>query len=182
MPYLLIAFIAIIGFSLPLHSAYAEDKETHSDDSWQPLQLTTPYAFATSDLQKNGAAFATITNTTNQMITIVDAHSEIAGRTEIHEMAMDEGIMKMRKLPQLQIPAKTDSLLEPGGNHIMFMELKEPLVAGSEISVSLEFADGVQQEITIPVVPAGQKPEAKPKEEEEIQEEEKADSDHTDYE
>jgi periplasmic copper chaperone A len=86
------------------------------------------------------AVFGTLTNTTGSDITLTGAATEVAGLVEIHEMAMIDGEMKMQELDGgLVIPAGQSVVLEPGGNHIMLMELSTAIEAGQEISVTLNF-------------------------------------------
>ncbi|WP_323033104.1 copper chaperone PCu(A)C [Paracoccus sp. (in: a-proteobacteria)] len=71
---------------------------------------------------------------------LVSASVDFAGRAEIHEMAMDGEVMRMRQLPDgLPIPAGATVELKPGGYHLMFMELKQPLVEGEVVNVTLSF-------------------------------------------
>jgi copper(I)-binding protein len=86
------------------------------------------------------AVFGTLTNTTGSDITLTGAATEVAGLVEIHEMAMIDGEMKMQELDGgLVIPAGQSVVLEPGGNHIMLMDLSAAIEAGQEISVTLNF-------------------------------------------
>jgi periplasmic copper chaperone A len=90
------------------------------------------------------AVFGTITNTTAEDITLTGAETAVAGLVEIHEMAMIDGEMKMQEIDGgLLIPAGKSVSLEPGGNHIMLMELTQAVEAGQEISVTLSF-DGAE--------------------------------------
>jgi hypothetical protein len=86
------------------------------------------------------AVFGTITNNSAEDITLTGAETEVAGLVEIHEMAMIDGEMKMQQIDGgLVIPAGKSVSLEPGGNHIMLMELTKAVEAGQEISVTLRF-------------------------------------------
>jgi hypothetical protein len=86
------------------------------------------------------AVYGTLTNTTGSDITLTGAATEVAGLVEIHEVAMVDGEMKMQELDGgLVIPAGQSVILEPGGNHIMLMELSAAIEAGQEISVTLNF-------------------------------------------
>jgi len=86
------------------------------------------------------AVFGTITNNSAEDITLTGAETEVAGLVEIHEMAMIDGEMKMQQIDGgLLIPAGKSVSLEPGGNHIMLMELTKAVEAGQEISVTLRF-------------------------------------------
>lgn len=80
----------------------------------------------------------------------------IAGRTEIHEMAMANGMMTMRPLPKgIEIPAQGKVEFKPGSFHLMLMELKEPLVEGQSITGTLVFEKAGPMNVTFPVVAIG---------------------------
>jgi periplasmic copper chaperone A len=86
------------------------------------------------------AVYGTITNKSSKDITLIGAETAVAGLVEIHEMAMIDGEMKMQQLEGgLVIPAGKSVVLEPGGNHIMLMNLTGAVVAGGTISVKLNF-------------------------------------------
>lgn len=71
---------------------------------------------------------------------LVGAHSAVAAKTELHETTNDHGIMKMRGVRSLPIPANQTVTLKPGGYHIMLMGLKHALHAGDSVPVTLTFA------------------------------------------
>jgi copper(I)-binding protein len=72
---------------------------------------------------------------------------------QIHEMTMADGVMKMRELPDgLRIPSGHAVMLEPGGYHVMFMDLKEPLVQGAKVDVTLRFAKAGEVPVTLVVL------------------------------
>ena len=84
--------------------------------------------------------YLVIVNHGSQADRLVAAQADFAKRIEIHEMAIDGDVMKMRELEDgLEIPAGEAVTLMPGGYHIMFMGLKEALTAGETRSMSLEF-------------------------------------------
>lgn len=98
------------------------------------------------------AVYGTLTNTTGSDITLTGAATEVAGLVEIHEVAMVDGEMKMQEIDGgLVIPAGQSVVLEPGGNHIMLMELSAAIEAGQEISVTLNF-DGAESLILTGIV------------------------------
>src|SRR5699024_1810454 len=69
---------------------------------------------------------------------------------ELHESVPGGGGMSMQeKEDGFVIPAGGELLLQPGGDHIMLMGLEDPITTGQQISVTLEFADGAEQEITV---------------------------------
>ncbi|MFO7954891.1 copper chaperone PCu(A)C [Thioalkalivibrio sp.] len=78
---------------------------------------------------------------------IVAADAPISEGVELHEHAHVDGVMRMRQVDALEIPAGESLVLEPGGLHLMFIGLHEPLTAGDWIPVILEFDDGGTMEI-----------------------------------
>ena len=86
------------------------------------------------------AVYGTITNNTDKEVTFVGGQTAIAGLVEVHEMAMIDGEMKMQRIEGgLVIPAGESAVLEPGGNHLMLMQLTGDLLAGDMISVKFDF-------------------------------------------
>ncbi len=70
---------------------------------------------------------------------LVSASSPVAGIVEIHEMAMENNVMRMRAIPGLALPAGKTVELKPGGYHVMLMDLKQPLKEGESIALTLVF-------------------------------------------
>jgi copper(I)-binding protein len=73
---------------------------------------------------------------------LVGASSPVAGVAEIHEMKMDGSVMTMRPIGALELPAGKTVELKPGGLHLMLMDLKQPLAAGSSVPLTLVLKDG----------------------------------------
>ena len=92
--------------------------------------------------QSGTGGFARLTS--DKGATLVGAASPAAGVAEVHEMAMEGDVMKMRAIESLPLPAGKAVELKPGGHHLMLMQLKQPLVAGSSVPVTLKLkgADG----------------------------------------
>ena len=110
------------------------------DTALGPLELNAPFTRATLPNAPVAGGFLTIVNTGPQDDRLVSASSEIAAETQIHEMAMQGDVMKMRQLADgLAIPAGATVALEPGGYHIMFMGLKQALKEGDTVPVVLTF-------------------------------------------
>lgn len=84
--------------------------------------------------------FLEIANEGGEADRLVAARASVGERTEIHEMAMQDGVMRMRELADgLEIPAGETVTLAPGGYHVMFMALKQPLVEGETVELTLVF-------------------------------------------
>lgn len=99
------------------------------------------------------AAFGELTNDSDRDVTIVSASSEASSMLELHEtVENDAGQMVMQqKDGGFVIPAGGSFALQPGGNHIMLMDLTAPLKAGDETTFTLTFSDDSTYEFTAPV-------------------------------
>lgn len=86
-----------------------------------------------------GAAYLVIRNTGTEDDVLLGASSDVAATTEIHESYMEGDTMMMRPVERIEVPAGGEVVLEPGGYHVMFIDLKEPLVAGATVEVTLRF-------------------------------------------
>ncbi|HKY01061.1 MAG TPA: copper chaperone PCu(A)C, partial [Burkholderiales bacterium] len=82
---------------------------------------------------------------------LVGATSPMAGVVEIHEMRMDGDMARMRQISRLEIGSAQTVKLQPGGYHLMLMDLKQPLKAGEYIPIKLRFesAGKAMQEIEV---------------------------------
>lgn len=104
------------------------------------IALEKPWSRAAPSGAPVGAGYVVLKNTGATPDKLISATApDVAGKVEIHEMAMDNGVMKMRPVNGLEIPAGKSVELKPGGYHIMFMQLKKPLVAGETIKGTLTF-------------------------------------------
>lgn len=104
------------------------------------LVIAQPWSRATAGGAKVGAGYMTITNKGSAPDRLVGGSLPQAGHLEIHEMKMEDGVMKMRPLASgLEIKPGETVKLAPGGYHIMFMNLKEPLKEGEKLKGALQF-------------------------------------------
>lgn len=116
------------------------------------LTIASAFTRATLPGAPVAGGFLTVTNVGTEDDTLLGASTTIAGMTQVHEMAMDGDVMKMRELPDgLPIPAGETVTLQPGGYHLMFMDLTQPLTEGETIAVTLTFAKAGQIDVTLPV-------------------------------
>lgn len=139
----------VLAFSLALGcmAAMAQTAAVKVDGAW---------ARATVQGQKGSGAFMSLT--AKDATQLVGISTPVAGVAEVHEMKMEGDVMKMRALPSLDLPAGKRVDLNPGGYHIMLMDLKAPLAKGSTVPVTLLFKDakGVESklELKLPVATA----------------------------
>lgn len=135
---------------------HAVPKDTGGAAKIGTLAIQGAWARATPQGAKVGAGYLTILNTGSEADTLIGIAAPVAGKGEIHDMTMTDGVMRMRALPEgIEIPAGGTATLAPGGKHLMFMDLKEPLVSGASLPVTLTFKSGASVEVTFPIRPIG---------------------------
>jgi periplasmic copper chaperone A len=99
--------------------------------------------------QTGTGAFMTITSKDGARL--VGAASAVAGVVEIHEMAMEKNVMKMRAVAGLDLPPGQEVQLKPGGYHVMLLDLKRPLKVGEKVQVELRLETRDGKRVTQPV-------------------------------
>ncbi|HWL58075.1 MAG TPA: copper chaperone PCu(A)C [Paracoccus sp. (in: a-proteobacteria)] len=130
------------------HHAAAKAEEVRVGD----LAITDAYSRATPPGAPVGGGYLTVTNNGQAEDRLVSATSPAAGRVEIHDMAMEGEVMRMRKLDDgLPLPAGEGVEMKPGGLHLMLMDLKAPLAAGESVPVTLTFEKAGQVEVNLSV-------------------------------
>jgi copper(I)-binding protein len=104
------------------------------------LVITQAWSRATPKGAQIAGGYLTIENKGSASDRMVGVSSDIAGKVDVHEMAMNNGVMKMRPLDQgLTIEAGKTVKLAPGSHHLMLMDLKGPLLAGDTVPIALQF-------------------------------------------
>lgn len=98
------------------------------------------------------AAYLTLRNRTDRDIDIVSGESPVAAVTELHDHVEDEhGVMRMREVASITIPATGRVDLQPGGLHIMLIDLLEPLEAGQTVPITLRLEGHGEMHFEAPV-------------------------------
>lgn len=129
-----ILFFVVIAF--PFLVADCFFNQSYSAEK-SAIVIANAFAYPTLKGTTTGAAYADITNKSAASIRLVKAESEIAARTEIHEMSMDGGVMKMRAVERLELAPGETVALTPGGLHVMFFDMKRPLELGESFTLTL---------------------------------------------
>jgi copper(I)-binding protein len=145
-----------IAFTLTaLQPVFAHDTKSANAG---PVHVEQPWARATPPGAKVAGAFAVIENHGSTPDRLVSATAEIAGRVEIHEMAVTDGVMTMRPLPDgLPVPADGSVELKPGSYHLMLMDLSGPLKDGEHVAGTLTFEKAGTVPVEFVVAPIGAK-------------------------
>lgn len=152
-------FIAIASLTLGMLAASVETQahETHRDG----IQVGHPWARPTPPVPPiNGAAYFEITNHRDVPVVLEGATTAVTEHASIHRTRAVDGVMRMEAVEGgLDIPAGETIRFQPGGYHLMLMNLGEPLVEGGKFPVTLHFRD--QDDLVLDVwVERG--PESKP--------------------
>jgi len=144
--------LALAAFSAMAFAAPVRADDVRAGD----LIITQAWSRATPGGAKVAGGYLTIENKGSAPDKLVGVSAEIAGKIEVHEMATDNGVMKMRPLEKgLTIePGKTVKLA-PGGHHLMMQELKGPLKQGDKVPVTLEFEKAGKVAVSLDVQAIG---------------------------
>jgi len=97
------------------------------------------WARATAGMARAGAAFMTIDNPNPQADALIAAEAGVSDVVELHTHVNDNGVMRMRKVPRIAVPANGRVELKPGGLHVMFIGLTAPLKEGQRFDLTLVF-------------------------------------------
>ena len=120
------------------------------------IELKGAWTRQTPPNAKVGGGYVTITNTGETADRLIGGSAEFAGRVEVHEMSVTDGVMKMAELKNgLTIEPGQTVQLKPGSFHIMFMAMKETPKEGDTVSVTLTFAKAGDAVVKMPVAAIG---------------------------
>jgi hypothetical protein len=115
----------------------------------QSVEITGPWVRETVAAQTATGGFMEITS--RQGGVLIGASSTVAGRVEVHQMKMEGNTMKMRAIDKLDLPAGKPVKLAPGGYHLMLLDLKKTLPAGTVVPLTLSIAgnDGKRSNVEV---------------------------------
>ncbi|MCA9518285.1 MAG: copper chaperone PCu(A)C [Myxococcales bacterium] len=114
------------------------------------IEVVDPYVRLMPPGAPNTAAFMELRNPTDAEIRLVAAENGYSKRTELHTHTMEGGVMKMRQVPFIAVPARGSVKLAPGGLHIMMLEVPRPLAEGEVVALTLRFDDGSSAVVKAP--------------------------------
>lgn len=129
-----------------------------SDFTSDSLEITGAYSRATPASAMAGVAFMTI-RSKGPADRLVSYTTEACERPELHTHIKDsEGVMRMRQVEAIEIPAGGEAVLQPGGLHLMCIGLNGPLTEGEEVTATLVFEKAGEVTLSWPVKDAGAMP------------------------
>lgn len=136
----------LLGLAIPMAPVEAQTSA---------VEVTGAWSRATPGGVRTGVAYMEITSKGSTGDRLVAARSDAAARVELHDHIHEDGVMKMRSVEAIEIPAGSTVKLAPGGLHLMLMELKQPLKAGEELDLTLVFDKAGEVQVTASVEPIG---------------------------
>jgi copper(I)-binding protein len=139
---LTVALLALLGNALASHSAFPAENATFALGD---LVVESPWA--RESVTRTGVAYLTVRNGGDQDDRLIGVSSEVADKAELHSSVVQDGVMKMRAVEALDVPAHGEAVLEPGGLHIMLIGLKAPLEEGKSFALTLEFENAGEIEV-----------------------------------
>ncbi|WP_027575628.1 copper chaperone PCu(A)C [Bradyrhizobium sp. WSM1743] len=144
--------VLLAAFALAISAAPAFAEDVKAGD----LVISQAWSRATPGGAKVAGGYLVIENKGTGADKLVSVSADIAGKAEIHEMAMDNGVMKMRPLDKGVVidPGKTVKLA-PGSNHLMLQDLKGPFKQGDKVPVTLQFEKAGKVSVSLDVQGVG---------------------------
>ncbi len=100
---------------------------------------------------ENGAGYLTLTNVGKQTIKLVDAKTNASRATEIHTHVMRDGMMRMKRVPELIIEPQQTIVFQPGSYHLMMFGVKKAYKPGDSVEFELYFDDGETHQVVADV-------------------------------
>jgi copper(I)-binding protein len=115
------------------------------------IRIDRPWARATPGQVRIGAAYFTLEDVGGAPDRLLRVESPVAAKGEIHTHMAEGSVMQMRPVGALEIRPGAPTVLQPGGLHVMLIDLKQPLKAGDRFALTLEFEHAGRIEIMVPV-------------------------------
>ncbi|WP_375056257.1 copper chaperone PCu(A)C [Zobellella sp. DQSA1] len=128
--------------------------------SWAQVSVSEGYVRATPPMGPNTAAFMQLENGGDRDLALVSVASPQADKVELHRVLEQDGVMQMREVERIAVPAGATVSLQPGGLHIMLLGVKQPLAAGDEVSLELRWDNGDTEQWILPVRDIRAQPQA----------------------
>jgi periplasmic copper chaperone A len=140
---------ALVVFCVATGIVFAHDYQ------FQSLHIDHPFARATPPGAHSGGVFFTIENNGTTGARLLSVASPAARVAELHQMAIDGGVMKMRAVGAVEVQPGGRLELKPGGYHVMLSDLKQPLRTGDQFPLSLTFENAGTIEVSVEVEAMG---------------------------
>jgi periplasmic copper chaperone A len=123
------------------------------DEKIPSLQVAQAHIKVMPPGQSRAAAYLVLRNNEHRDRQVLAVEADIAGSAEVHQHLHEDGMMKMRKVAHLMIPAKGEIVFAPGGYHVMLFDVAEPPAVGAQFSLTFELDGGERFTFPVDVLP-----------------------------
>lgn len=145
---LMTACTGVIPTKIEATSVPAQSETTETSTK-AGIMVMEPFAQLTTE---NGAIYLTLMNQSDTDDALVSVETDVAKNVELHETTIDENdVMHMAPLDTIPVPAGDSALLEPGGMHVMLMDIQQELATGDTFDITLNFENAAPQTVTVDV-------------------------------
>lgn len=135
-------FLALGFLGLSCQSLWAADSKAA-----EKIEVEDAYVRLMPPGQPNTAAFFSLKSRDSKPHALVQARSDLAKAVELHTHLNEGGMMKMVKVEKIEVGANSSVQLKPGGHHVMFLGLKRPLKADTNVALTLVFEDKSEKKV-----------------------------------
>lgn len=130
--------------------------EAHAQTSAaSTIVVEQPWARATPGGAKTGAAYMTLKNNGASGDRLLSATTSVAEKVQFHKMTNEGGVSRMQEMPNVNLEPGAQVVFQPGGMHMMLVELKQPLKEGQTLSITLQFEKAGSIAATVPIEKVG---------------------------
>ena len=140
---------AVLAFALS--AGFVQAEPVRQGD----LEVDAAWARASIGTSRPGAAYFTVRNLGDETDRLTGLSSPVSAMPMLHETTLSEGVSRMAHVEAAEIPAGGELTLEPGGMHVMLMELTTPLKEGATFPLTLTFESGGEITVEVPVFGPG---------------------------
>ena len=140
---------AVLAFALS--AGFVQAEPVRQGD----LEVDAAWARASIGTSRPGAAYFTVCNLGDEADRLTGLSSPVSAMPMLHETTLSEGVSRMAHVEAAEIPAGGELTLEPGGMHVMLMELTTPLKEGATFPLTLTFEAGGEITVEVPVFGPG---------------------------
>jgi len=154
MKYILTLF-AVFALNIATAPANAAAMNMSDTATVGNISVSAAWSRASAGMKRAGAAFLTISNSGTTGDRLIAASTPAAAKAELHTHLMDNGVMKMRQIMAIDIPAGSTVQLKPGGMHVMLFKLTKTFEQGAHYPLTLTFEKAGDVTLMVPVGKAG---------------------------
>ena len=158
--YMYLFAAAFIGANFVL--AFSASQSLARDYSSGQLTIAHPWAPPTLGKQRTGVIYFTLHNRASRTDRLLGIDLPEGGQARLHASQMQDGVMRMRPVDALEVPAQAEVALQPGGMHVMLSDLPGPLIKGGRLKFRLRFENAGPVEAEAAIEPRGATASAPP--------------------